>query len=250
MHALITGATGGIGREFACLLSHRGFDLILASRDTAKMQRLRRLLPTQVDIITVDLSKEADCQRLYAFAKTKSIDLVIHNAGFGAWGRFTDIPLQTELDMLNVNVRAVHMLTKWFLQDFVQRDYGYILNVASSAGFLAGPLMASYYAGKNYILRLTEAIDMELRQTGSRVRVCALCPGPVDTPFHDRAQIRQAVRGLSPRQVAKAGLDGVFGKKTIVLPGITTKTAHLFQRFLPEEMLLRINYAIQKRKEG
>lgn len=110
--------------------------------------------------------------------------------------------------------------------------------------------MASYYAGKNYILRLTEAIDMELRQTGSRVRVCALCPGPVDTPFHDRAQIRQAVRGLSPRQVAKAGLDGVFGKKTIVLPGITTKTAHLFQRFLPEEMLLRINYAIQKRKEG
>ena len=133
MRALITGATGGIGREFACLLSHRGFDLILASRDTAKMQRLRRLLPTQVDIITVDLSKEADCQRLYAFAKTKSIDLVIHNAGFGAWGRFTDIPLQTELDMLNVNVRAVHMLTKWFLQDFVQRDYGYILNVASLA---------------------------------------------------------------------------------------------------------------------
>lgn len=158
MRALITGATSGIGKAFALLLSQRGFDLVLASRNTAKMRKLQKILPTHVDIITVDLSKEADCYQLYAAVKDMPIDLVINNAGVGAVGRFTQIPLEKELDMLNLNVRAVHILTKLFLRDFVRRDHGYILNVASSAGFTAGPLMASYYAGKNYVLRLTQAV--------------------------------------------------------------------------------------------
>ena len=184
MRALITGATSGIGKAFALLLSQRGFDLILASRNTAKMRKLQKLLPTHVDIVTVDLTKEADCYHLYKTVKDMPIDLVINNAGMGAVGQFAEIPLEKELDMLNLNVRAVHILTKLFLQDFVRQDYGYILNVASSAGFIAGPLMASYYAGKNYVLRLTQAVAEELRQEGSRVRVSALCPGPVDTDFN------------------------------------------------------------------
>ena len=115
MRALITGATSGIGKAFALLLSQRGFDLILASRNTAKMRKLQKILPTHVDIVTVDLTKEADCYHLYETVKDTPIDLVINNAGMGAVGQFAEIPLEKELDMLNLNVRAVHILTKLFL---------------------------------------------------------------------------------------------------------------------------------------
>lgn len=212
MRALITGATSGIGKAFALLLSQRGFDLILASRNTAKAE-ITENTATHVDIVTVDLTKEADCLHLYETVKDTLIDLVINNAGMGAVGRFSEIPLEKELDMLNLNVRAVHILTKLFLQDFVRRDYGYILNVASSAGFTAGPLMASYYAGKNYVLRLTQAVAEELRQEGSWVRVSALCPGPVDTDFNRNANAKSAVKGISPKKAAAAGLKGVFAGK-------------------------------------
>ena len=249
MRALITGATSGIGKAFALLLSQRGFDLILASRNTAKMRKLQKLLPTHVDIVTVDLTKEADCYRLYETVKNMPIDLVINNAGMGAVGQFAEIPLEKELDMLNLNVRAVHILTKLFLQDFVRRDYGYILNVASSAGFIAGPLMASYYAGKNYVLRLTQAVAEELRQEGSRVRVSALCPGPVDTDFNRNANAKSAVKGISPKKAAAAGLKGVFAGKTVILPDGGTYATRLMQRILPEKCLLPLTYAIQKRKE-
>ena len=245
MRALITGATSGIGKAFALLLSQRGFDLILASRNTAKMRKLQKILPTHVDIVTVDLTKEADCYHLYETVKDTPIDLVINNAGMGAVGQFAEIPLEKELDMLNLNVRAVHILTKLFLQDFVRRDYGYILNVASSAGFTAGPLMASYYAGKNYVLRLTQAVAEELRQEGSRVRVS----GPVDTDFNRNANAKSTVKGISPKKAAAAGLKGVFAGKTVILPDGGTYATRLMQRLLPEKCLLPLTYAIQKRKE-
>ena len=133
MRALITGATSGIGKAFALLLSQRGFDLILASRNTAKMRKLQKLLPTHVDIVTVDLTKEADCYHLYETVKDMPIDLVINNAGMGAVGQFAEIPLEKELDMLNLNVRAVHILTKLFLRDFVRRDYGCLLYTSDAA---------------------------------------------------------------------------------------------------------------------
>ncbi len=248
MLALITGATGGIGCAFARLLAAQGYDLILASRNTKKMRAMQHRLPTKVQIVTVDLSKEADCHRLYDMVQAQKIDLLINNAGFGVYGAFSDTALEEELNMLAVNVQAVHILTKLFLQDFIQRDYGYILNVASSAGFLAGPLMASYYAGKSYVLRLTEGIAQELKESGSRVRVAALCPGPVNTAFHQRANIHQAIKGISPQCAAVEGLRGLFAGKTIILPDLQTKAARFGQRFLPERMLLWVLYRIQKAK--
>lgn len=250
MRALITGATGGMGRAFALLLSQRGFDLVLASRNTAKMRKLQKILPTHVDIITVDLTKEADCYGLYEAVRHMPMDLVINNAGIGAVGQFAELSLEREMDMLNLNVRAVHILTKLFVEDFVRRDYGYILNVASSAGFTAGPLMASYYAGKNYVLRLSQAVAEELRQADSRVRVSALCPGPVDTDFNRNANAKSAVKGISPKKAAAAGLKGVFAGKTVILPDGGTYATRLMQRLLPENVLLPLTYAIQKRKEG
>lgn len=250
MKALVTGATSGIGREMAVLLARRGCKLILASRNTKKMEQLQRRLPVPVRIITADLSREEDCFRLYEAVKDENIDILINNAGFGAFGRFSQIPLETELNMLDLNVRAVHILTKLFLADFRERDGGCILNVASSAGFLAGPLMASYYATKSYVLRLTEAIYEELRREGSHVHISALCPGPVETGFNERANVRFSLRGLSARKVAAYGLRGMFRGKPALIPGLGMKLAYAGEKLLPETMLLRAAYHAQKKKEG
>lgn len=250
MKALITGATSGIGRDIALVLSRKGYDLILASRDTKKMNQVKRRLRTKVDIITVDLSKEEDCYRLYESVKEENIDILVNNAGFGAFGRFHEIPLESELNMLDVNVRAVHILTKLFLADFRKRDSGYILNVASSAGFLAGPLMATYYATKNYVLRLSEAIYEELRREGSHVHVCALCPGPVETGFNERANVRFSIRGMQSIDVARYAVRGMFDKKVVIIPGLTMKLAYWGEKCLSERCLLKAAYHMQSKKEG
>lgn len=250
MKALITGATSGIGREMAVVLAQMGCDLILASRNTKKMKQLKRRLPVQVRTVTVDLSREKDCFLLYEAVKGEGIDILINNAGYGAFGRFSQIPLETELNMLDLNVRAVHILTKLFLADFRGRDKGYILNVASSAGFLPGPLMASYYATKSYVLRLTEAIYEELRREGSHVRVSALCPGPVETGFNERANVRFSLRGLSARRVAAYGIKGMLRGRAVLIPGIGMKLAYFGEKLLPETALLCVAYHAQKKKEG
>ena len=152
--------------------------------------------------------------------------------------------------MLDLNVRAVHILTKLFLRDFRRRDYGYILNVASSAGFLAGPLMSAYYATKSYVLRLTEAIHEELRREGSHVKISALCPGHVDTGFDQRANVRHSIGGISSRKVAQCGLDGMFRGKVVTLPGITMKLTYLGEKLLSESLMLKAAYFAQKKKEG
>ena len=248
MKALITGATSGIGRDMAVLLAKRGIDLIIASRDTKKMEQLARRLPVSVRIVTVDLSQEADCFRLYETVKGENIDILINNAGFGAFGPSWEVPLETELNMIDLNIRAVHILTKLFLQDFLERDSGYILNVASSAGFLAGPLMSTYYATKSYVLRFTEAIHEELCQSGSNVKITALCPGHVETGFDKRANVRHSIGGVSSRKVAKAGIDGMFRGKVVVLPGILMKLTYIGEKFLTEPLMLRAAYKAQSKK--
>lgn len=250
MKALITGATSGIGRDMAVILSKMGCDLIIASRDTQKMIQIARRLPANVRTIPVDLSKEADCYRLYEEVKGEDIDILINNAGFGAFGPFHSVPLETELNMLDLNVRAVHILTKLFLQDFRRKDHGYILNVASSAGFLAGPLMSAYYATKSYVLRLTEAIHEELRREGSHVKIAALCPGHVDTNFDKRANVRHSIGGVSSRKVARCGIEGMFLGRTVILPGILMKLTYLGEKLLSEELMLKAAYSAQKKKEG
>ncbi|WP_458407111.1 SDR family NAD(P)-dependent oxidoreductase [Anaerotignum sp.] len=248
MKALITGATSGIGRDMAIILAKRGIDLIIASRDTKKMQALARHLPVNVKIVTVDLSKESDCYYLYNEVKEENIDILINNAGFGAFGYSWEVPLETELNMLDLNVRAVHILTKLFLQDFRKKDSGYILNVASSAGFLAGPLMSTYYATKSYVLRFTEAIHEELRRSGSNVKISALCPGHVETGFDKRANVRHSIGGLTSRKVAKSGINGMFRGDVVILPGILMKLTYIGEKFLTEPLMLKVAYTAQSKK--
>lgn len=248
MKALITGATSGIGREMALILARQGIDLIIASRDTRKMEQIARRLPVNVKTVTVDLSKEEDCYYLYEETKSENIDILINNAGFGAFGCTWEVPLETELNMLDLNVRAVHILTKLFLQDFREKDSGYILNVASSAGFLAGPLMSTYYATKSYVLRLTEAIHEELRQSGSSVKISALCPGHVETGFDQRANVRHSIGGVSARNVAKCGISGMFRGDVVILPGILMKLTYIGEKFLTESLMLKAAYKAQSKK--
>ena len=173
---------------------------------------------------------------------------MINNAGFGLFGEFVTADLDEELRMIDTNVRAVHILTKLAVRDFVQRGRGYILNVSSSAGFLPGPLMATYYATKNYVLRLTEALREELRRAGSPVRVCALCPGPVDTEFNKVAGVRFSLSGLSAERVAREAVDGLFAGKAIVVPGAAMKAMTLARHFAPDSILARITYHFQHKK--
>lgn len=248
MKALITGATSGIGRDFAVLLSQKGYDLIIASRDTKKMKQIQKKLPTDVQIITVDLSCEKDCYKLYDIVKEQEIDIVINNAGFGAFGQFWEIPLQKELNMIDLNIKAVHILTKLFVQYFRQKDKGYIMNVSSSAAFLAGPLMATYYATKSYVFRFTEAVYKELQKQNSNIKISVLCPGPVDTAFNERANVSFSLKGMKSKTVAKYALKKMFEGKMLIIPGITMKIAHIGERFLPEKLLLSCAYHFQNKK--
>lgn len=250
MKALITGASSGIGREIACLLSERGYELILCARREERLRELAAELPTMCHIIAADVSDAKECRLLYEAARGDDLEVVINNAGFGLFGAFTETDLDEELRMIDTNIRAVHILTKLAVQDFQKRGRGYVLNVASSAGFLPGPLMATYYATKNYVLRLTEALREELRRAGSRVKVCALCPGPVDTEFNKVAGVRFALGGLTAQRVARAAVDGMFAGKGIIVPGAAMKAMTVARHFAPDSLLARVTYHFQHKKGG
>ena len=232
MKALITGASSGIGYSMAKYLSSLGYDLILVSRDKEKLQRIQRELKTDVKIVVADLSQEAKLKELYVLLKNDDIDMLVNNAGFGLFGEFSETDLNTEMDMINVNIRAVHVLTKLFLKDMIKKDSGYILNVSSSAGFQAGPLMATYYATKSYVTKLTLAIYEELRRSKSKVKVSCLCPGPVKTNFNDVANVKFAMKGMDSDKVAKYAIDKTLKGKTIIIPGFKMKMAIFFNRFV------------------
>lgn len=249
MKALITGASSGIGASIARVLSNKGYDLILVARRKTRLSKLKSELKTDVTIIPMDISSTFNCMDLYNQVKDEDIEILINCAGFGVFGNFTETSLDKELDMIDTNIKGVHVLTKLFLQKFTKINRGYILNVSSSAAFQPGPLMASYYASKAYILRLDEAITEELKKVKSNVKVCSLCPGPVDTEFNKVAKVQFSVKPLTSEYVAKYAVDKMFKGKTLIIPGFKMKLNYYFNRFLPKCILLKIVYNIQSRKE-
>jgi len=249
MKALITGASSGIGRDMARVLSEKGYDLILVARRKDRLEELKKDLDTDVEIICADVSVKESCFDIYEKVKDKNIDVLINNAGFGTFGKFTDIDIEKELNMIDVNIKAVDILTKLFLKDFKERNSGYILNVASSAAFLPGPLLSSYYATKAYVLRLTEAIYEELRREKSNVYVGVLCPGPVDTEFNKVANVRFALKGLTSEYVAKYAIEKMFKRKLVIVPGFVMKCARVASKITPEKLLLKVAYNQQRKKD-
>lgn len=251
MKALVTGASSGIGREIAIYLSKLGFDLIVTSRDKEELQILRDMLDTKVKIIVMDLSTEKSVKDLYMLTKNENIDLLVNNAGFGLFGDYKDISLSTELNMIDLNIKAVHLLTRLFLKDMTARNNGFILNVASSAGLLkGGPLMSTYYATKSYVTSFTGAIYEELRRNKSRVKIAALCPGPVDTNFNNVAGVKFKLKGLKADYVAKYAIDNIlYSDKVFIVPGFRVRAGLFFTRFMSTKKILKTTYKLQRKKK-
>ena len=253
LFAVVTGASSGIGTEMAKYLARQGYDMILTARRTDRLDKLRRAFRkrygTKSVIISADLSTQEGCTELYEKIKDYDIEVFINNAGFGDAGPFVETELDKDISMIDVNVRAVHILTKLMLRYFKERGTGYLLNVASSAGlFPAGPFMATYYATKAYVTSLTSAIAEELREEGSDVYIGALCPGPVNTEFNEVANVQFALKGISPKYCASYAMKQMFKRKEIIVPTFRMKAAVLGPRFVNRRTAVRITAGQQKKK--
>lgn len=248
MKALVTGASSGIGRDMSYYLSDLGYDVFLVGRNEEALKSVSEKLKTKSKIFCYDLSKVENCYKLYEEVKEENIDVLINGAGFGLFGNTWETDLDRELKMIDLNIKAVHILTKLFLNDMIKRDSGYILNIASSAGFLAGPFLNTYYASKNYIAKWTLALYEELRRVGSNVNISCLCPGPVNTNFNKVAGGSFNVKGLSSEFVAKYGIDKMLKGKLLIVPGFMVKLGLFFNRFVSYKFSLKVVYHIQNKK--
>jgi hypothetical protein len=200
-------------------------------------------------VISADLSQESACYRLIDELSDKKIGIFINNAGFGDCGCFLETDEKKELGMVDVNVKAVHLLTKLVLRQMDYQEGGYLLNVASSAGLLpAGPYMATYYATKAYVASLTRAIARELAEIGSNVYVGALCPGPVDTEFNTVANVEFALPGISAEECVSYAIRQMKRRKVLIVPTFPLKAAATLGRLIPQELCIRITGHQQKKK--
>lgn len=247
MKALITGASSGIGKDLAINLSNMGYDIILVARKENKLKEVSKLCNTKTEIYVTDLSVEENCKKL--FSDHKDIDILVNNAGFGLFGEFKDTDLDKELNMIDLNIKAVHILTKLYLNEMIRKDSGKILNVTSTAAFLPGPLMNTYYSTKSYVFKLTTALFEELRRIKSNVKVSVLCPGPVNTNFNNVAGVSFSMKSLSSKYVAEYTIKKMFKNKLVIIPGFKNKLGVIGCKFLPLKWLLKIDYNLQRKKE-
>lgn len=246
MIALITGASSGIGRDIAKDLASYGYNLIVVARDKNKLNKIYKDFQPKVTIIEADLTKTEECLKLYNKVKNRNIDILINNAGFGTTGNFGETNLETELEMIDLNIKAYHILTKLFLKDFIKRNYGRILNVASMAGFMPGPYMACYYSTKSYIINLSLSISEELKKDKSNVHISIFCPGPVKTNFNKVAHSKFNVKSISSKKASRCALEGMFKNELIIIPN-NMKLNKFLIKLTPTKLLLAICSNIQKR---
>lgn len=249
MKILITGASSGIGKDMAKVLAKKENEIIIIARDENKLNQTKKELEekgAKVKSIVADLSNEENCKEIYK--KVPDIDILINNAGFGDCGNFTKTSLEKELNMIKTNIIAYHILTKLYLTDMKAKNQGKILNVASIAGFMPGPLMATYYATKNYVVKLSEAIREELKKEKSNVQISTLCPGPVETNFNKIANVKFNLREANSMKVAQYAIKQFEKGKFYIIPGIDVKIAKIGAKLLPTNVISKFAYMAQKRK--
>jgi short-subunit dehydrogenase len=258
MTALVTGASGGIGEELARLFAADGHDLVLVARSRDKLARLAEELKEKhgvaARVLAADLARAEASREIFEglSAGGVMVDALVNNAGFGTYGLFAETDLKSELELLQVNVVALTHLSKLFLPGMIARRRGYVMNVASTAAFQPGPLMAVYYASKAYVLSLSEALANECEGTG--VVVSALCPGPTETGFvaaagmGDSKLFDRAV--MDARTVALDGYRGLFAGKTLVIPGLRNNLLARSIGFFPRGLVTKIVRGIQEKRNN
>ncbi|AYE34378.1 SDR family NAD(P)-dependent oxidoreductase [Clostridium septicum] len=257
MHAkkyvLITGASLGIGKELCKLYAKDGYNLILVARDIDKLKQLKDELKKYnicVEILSVDLTGDKSCEQVIDFVNKKSlsVDILINNAGIGSFGYLSEIDVNKELSLIDINIRALTELTKYFLKDMIKNNNGAIMNVASTAAFCAGPKMATYYASKAYVLSFTEALYEEVKDKG--IKVSCLCPGAVNTTFQGKAGIKKrngADKNLmSVNKVAEIGYKNFNKGKLIIIPGFKNKLLVLINKLLPRAISRKVILMMNK----
>ena len=235
MLAVVTGASSGIGREIARELSSSGYEVVLVGRNEGELRKTAALLQGPSQIRTMDLTRKEERESL--IEEFASADILVNNAGFGIFGEFLENDEESAEKLVETNVIALEHLTRAFLRKMVAEDKGKILNVASIAGFLPGPLMASYYASKAYVVRLSEAIREELRARKSKATISILCPGPVDTSFSERAGVRFALKGMTPGKVASYAVPRFLKGRFYLFPDWRTRAIRPFLHLLPSSLL-------------
>jgi len=248
MRVLITGASSGIGKDMARVLAKETDELILVARDVNKLKEIKKELENEakIEIISKDLSIEENCKEIHN--QVQNVDILINNAGFGDCGNFTKTDLEKEMKMIKTNIVAYHILMKEYLKQMKEKNSGKILNVASIAGFMPGPLMATYYATKNYIVRLSEAVREELKKENSKVEISILCPGPVATNFNNVANVKFKLREANSFDVAKYAVKKMEKGRFYIVPGLDTKLGRLGAKIFPANLVAKVTYKVQKRK--
>ncbi len=250
MKVLITGASSGIGKDMARVLAKKADELVLVARDVTKLEEVKKELEkdTKIEALSMDLSIEDNCKEIHN--RVQDVDILINNAGFGDCGNFTKTSLDKDINMIKTNIIAYHILTKLYLTDMKEKNSGKILNVASIAGFMPGPLMATYYATKNYVVKLSEGIREELKKEHSKVQISILCPGPVATNFNKVANVDFHLREANSMRVAKYAIKKLEKGKFYIVPGIDVKIARLGAKLMPTTIISKFAYMAQKRKIG
>ncbi len=245
MKILITGASSGIGRDMARYLSSKENELILVSSNKDKLESVSKALINS-SVYVCDLSNSDNVNKLCEYILKEKPDFVINNAGFGAFGFYDEISLDREIEMINVNIVALHKITKTCLE---YMDNGHILNVSSSAGLMpGGPMLNTYYATKNYVRSYSLGLYKELKKKNKNIHISILCPGPVNTNFNKVAIGTFSIKGLSSEYVARYAIDKCLKNKLIIVPGFKVKLGIFFSRFLPTKLVLSILFKIQHRK--
>jgi short-subunit dehydrogenase len=269
-YVLITGASSGIGACFARRFWEEGYSLILVARRADRLQELKAELcekrqeegdngtldttgnslgAQNVIVIPIDLSKTENVEALFEEINDKRLFIFINNAGFGDCGNFCDADAGKDMAMIDVNVKAMHLAMKLALRRMQKQGNGYILNVASSAGLLpGGPYMATYYATKAYVASLTRAVACELKESGSRIYVGALCPGPVDTEFNSVANVEFALKGISAEECVDYAVTQMKKRKTIIIPTNRIKLAIFGGKIFPSDAVVRMTAHQQRKK--
>lgn len=244
MLAVITGASSGLGEEFAKQLDKLGYDTVIVARREDKLLKVKESLVNNCTVVPLDLSVAENCKSL--FEKFPDADILINNAGFGKFGPLDKSDICSDEQMIAINVNAQYILQKLYFTEFMKKGKGRILNTASAAAFMAGPYFALYYATKSFVLRISQAAHREGKEKG--ITVSAFCPGSIDTEFNSVAGTTSSSKPVSKEKAVEYAIKKMFKGKAIIIPSFKIRMAFIMSKLMPESWLTEFSCHVQKKR--